>query len=159
MTRPSLPAPPYRGGCLCGGVRYEAKAQPLALNACHCIDCKRISGASYFAGVHTEAKDFAFTGETEKYVKTADSGRTSEIHRCAACGTRLWHIPQQAPHLLFYAAGTLDDSSWFVPTSHIFARSVQPDVMIAPDALRIDGPPADRQILWDRFAEIYKRQT
>jgi hypothetical protein len=156
MTRPPLPAPPYWGGCLCGAVRYEANARPLALNACHCIDCKRISGGSHFAGVHIEAKNFTFTGKTEKYVKTADSGRTSEIHRCMECGTRMWHIPQQAAHLLFFAAGTLDDSSWFVPTSHIFARSAQMDVMMASDALRIEGGPAERQILWDRFAEIYK---
>ena len=158
MSRPPLPAPPYYGGCLCGAVRYEAKARPLALNACHCIDCKRISGGSHFAGVHIEATDFEASGETIAFVKTADSGRTSEIHRCARCGTRMWHIPQQAPHLLFFTAGTLDDSSWFVPTSHIWTRSAQPDVKISPDALQIEAQPADRQTLWDRFAEIYKSE-
>src|SRR5262245_23478055 len=119
MTRPPLPSPPYRGGCLCGAVRYELTGRPLGLNACHCRDCKRLSGASYFAGVQSRAEDFHATGATEFFVKTAESGRTIEIHRCAECGTRLWHIPQQARHLLFFTAGTLDDSNWFVPTSHI----------------------------------------
>jgi hypothetical protein len=155
MTRPALPDLPLRGGCLCGAVRYDYRARPLALNACHCIDCKRLSGGSYFAVVQGEAAHLVHSGETLVFRKTADSGRQVDIHRCAQCGTRLWHVPVSAPHFRFFPAGTLDDSTWFVATSHIFTRSAQPDVLFAPDALVVAGPPDDRQAIWDAFNRCY----
>ncbi len=42
-ARPPIPKPPYTGGCLCRAVRYELFARPLAVNACHCNDCKKTS--------------------------------------------------------------------------------------------------------------------
>lgn len=155
MTRPPLPDPPHQGGCLCGAVRYSYNARPLGLNACHCSDCKKLSGSSYFAVVQCDGQAFSRNGEIAVFRKTADSGRQVDIHRCAACGTRLWHAPVNGANLVFLAAGTLDDPSWFVPTSHIWAARAQPDVAIAPDAIVFEGAPADRQKLWDRFNQIY----
>ncbi len=95
------------------------------------------------------------SGALDRYRKTAESGRQVDIARCAACGTRLWHQPVSAPEYRFIAAGTLDDASWTVPTSHIWAKTRAPDVVIVADALVFDGPAPDRQLLWDRFAEVY----
>lgn len=155
MNRPPLPGAPYIGGCLCGAVRYSYSARPLALNACHCSDCKKLSGSSYFAVVQSKGEAFSFTGETTHHRKVADSGRGVDIHRCAACGTRLWHTPAASTELVFFAAGTLDDPNWFVPTSHIWTARAQPDVMFAPDAIIFEGAPPDRQQIWDRFNQIY----
>jgi hypothetical protein len=138
-------------------VRYEYNARPLGLNACHCTDCKKLSGASYFAVVQAQAEAFSHTGETEFFRKIADSAREVDIHRCATCGTRLWHSPVSAPQLIFFAAGTLDDPTWFVPTSHIWTRNAQPDVSYAPDALIIQGHPESRELLWDAFDKIYPK--
>lgn len=156
MSRPSLPSPPFEGGCLCGAVRYTIAARPLAVNACHCIDCKRSSGGTHAIFLHARQQDMQHEGgAVERFRKTADSGRLIDIARCKACGTRLWHEPLSAPDLVFVARGTLDASDWALPTSHIFARTIAADVTPEPDAMVIDGPPADRQALWDRFAQIY----
>jgi hypothetical protein len=140
-------------------VRYAYGARPLALNACHCRDCKKLSGSSYFAVVQARGDAFVFTGETAHHRKTADSGRQVDIHRCAVCGTRLWHTPAGSAELVFFAAGTLDDPTWYVPTSHIWASHAQPDVAFAPDALVIGGAPDGRQPLWDRFNQIHPPKT
>ena len=145
----------HEGGCLCGAVRYVYAARPLALNACHCTDCKRLSGSSYFSVVQARGEAFTHSGETHVFRKTADSGREVDIHRCAQCGTRLWHRPVNGPNLVFFAAGTLDDPTWFVPTSHIFTRTAQPDAPIADDAVTFNGPAPDRQALWDHFDALY----
>jgi len=31
---------PYTGGCQCGQIRYEIRAEPLTLYACHCKECQ-----------------------------------------------------------------------------------------------------------------------
>lgn len=156
VVRPPIPAPPYAGGCLCGAVRFSIVARPRAVNACHCLDCQKSSGTGAAVFLHCERADVTLQqGDLARYRKTAESGRAIDIARCATCGTRLWHEPVAMPTLMFVAAGTLDDARWAIPTSHIWTRTKWPDAVIAEDAIVCDGPASDRQILWDRFAEIY----
>ncbi|NWH08369.1 MAG: GFA family protein, partial [Alphaproteobacteria bacterium] len=115
-ARPPIPSPPYEGGCLCGKARYRLLARPLAVNACHCTDCKKLTGATNLLMLIAQAGAFApGGGALARYRKRADSGREIDIVRCAACGTRLWHEPLASPEYVFIAAGTLDDPSWVVP--------------------------------------------
>ena len=154
--RPLIPEPPHEGGCLCGAVRYRLAAPPSAINACHCVDCKKLTGATHLLMLLAEREAFtALSGETERFRKRADSGREVDIVRCKACGVRMWHEPLAAPALIFVAAGTLDDPSWAVPTSHIWIEKASPGVVFEDDAIKIEGQPPTREELMDAFAEIY----
>lgn len=155
-ARPPVPPPPYRGGCLCGAARFALTARPRAINACHCVDCRRSTGAGAAIFLHMDRPSVELvSGALRRFRKTADSGREIDIARCAACGTRLWHEPLAAPGLAFVATGTLDDVSWIVPTSHIWVASGAPTDAVTPDALSFDGPAPDRHPLWDHFAKLY----
>ena len=153
--RPPIPEPPYAGGCLCRGVRYHLEARPFAVNACHCSDCKKLTGATNLLMLLASRAAFAHEGTTASYRKRADSGREIDIVRCATCGVRLWHEPLSAPGLVFVAAGTLDDPSWVVPTSHIWIEQVSPSVVMESDAEQIPGQPSDRSILFEAFRKVY----
>ena len=155
-TRAPIPSPPYHGGCLCGAVRYRLDARPLAINACHCGDCRKLSGASNIlmlladrASLHQEK------GVVDSWRKTADSGRQLDIIRCKTCGTRLWHEPLANPALVFIAAGTLDQSDWAIPSSHIWIDKARPGTQFQPDALTVTGQPATREMLMDAFRMLY----
>jgi hypothetical protein len=155
VERPPLPAPPYEGGCLCGAIRYCLSARPLGLNACHCNDCKKLSGATNLLMILAAREAFEQRGgEVARHRKRADSGREIDIVRCAACGVRLWHEPLSSPHLVFVAVGTLDDSRWAIPASHIWTEKAVPGVTFEHDAITVEGQP-DRQTLLDAFAKIY----
>ena len=153
--RPPIPNPPYTGACLCGAVRYSLKARPLAVNACHCTDCKKTTGATNVIMLIANSDDFSFTGEVQAYRKRADSGRELDIKRCTVCGTRMFHHNMASKALVFIAAGTLDDTSWVVPASHIWVEKISPDAVIQEDAVQVVGQPADRKILMDAFTKIY----
>lgn len=154
-SRPAIPAPPYQGGCLCGQVRYTLNARPRAINACHCIDCKKLSGGTNLLMLIAPNEAFSFSGETHTFRKKADSGRELDIGRCAKCGTRLFHHNLASNALVFIAAGTLDDPSWAVPTSHIWIERASPGVLIQDDAVKVKGQPADRALLMDGFARLH----
>jgi hypothetical protein len=155
MARPPIPAPPYEGGCLCGAVRYHLDGRPLGVNACHCSDCKRLSGATNLLMVLTARETLVHEeGMVTRYRKRADSGREIDIVRCATCGVRLWHEPLSSPHLVFVAAGTLDESGWAIPTTHIWIEKAAPGVTFVDDAMKIEGQP-ERQTLFDAFTRIY----
>ena len=154
-ARPSIPPPPYEGACLCGAVRWRLEARPLAVNACHCTDCKKTTGATNVVMLIANNEAFSFTGEIDVYRKRADSGRELDIKRCAKCGTRMFHHNLASNALVFIAAGTLDDPSWAIPTSHIWVEKISPGVVMQADAIQVVGQPADRKVLMDAFAKIY----
>jgi hypothetical protein len=153
--RPPIPSPPYRGGCLCGAVTWRLEERPLAINACHCDACKKLSGTTHLLMLLAKRAAFHSDGATHAWRRRADSGREVDIHRCAHCGTRLWHEPLSSPALVFIAAGTLDDSSWAVPASHIWIEKAVPGTYFHADAAQIEGQPKDRQTLMDAFAKLY----
>jgi hypothetical protein len=156
MNRTPIPAPPYRGGCMCAATRYQLDGPPLAVNACHCSDCKKLSGANNILMVLAAREVFVHVqGEVSRYRKRADSGREIDIVRCFACGTRLWHEPLSSPHLVFIAAGTLDDPGWAIPASHIWVEKAASGTRFEDDAIKVEGQPPAREILMDAFAKIY----
>jgi hypothetical protein len=155
MTRPPLPDPPHKGGCLCGSVRYSYNARPLGLNACHCSDCKKLSGGGFASVVLGDRAQFTHAGAIARWRKRGDSGRSIDIVRCVECGARMWHEPVEAPQLVFIQAGTLDDATWFLPASHIYASRAWPAAHFAPDALKLPGPPDSREVVLAAFRRLY----
>lgn len=157
IDRPPLPPLPLAGGCHCGAVRYAITARPLAVNACHCDDCKRLSGGPFALYLHVAKDGIEIgAGTRDTFRRTGGSGNQISIERCAVCGTRMWHLPDAAPALVILCAGTLDDPSWAVPTSHIFVEEAAPDAVAAGDALVVEAFQTTRGELWDRFSAIYE---
>lgn len=156
VTRPPLPVFPVEGGCHCGAVRYRVTGRPLAVNACHCGDCKRLAGAPFGLYLHV-AKDTLDIrcGQFDLFRRTGGSGNEISILRCRACGTRMWHAPDVAPDLIILCAGTLDEPGWAIATSHIFVEEAAPDAVAAEDALVVEGFKTTRAALWGRFDDIY----
>lgn len=74
-----------RGGCYCGGIRYEAGAVFDAVY-CHCWICRRFSAAPVFAGLVIPARDFrVLSGEPASFASSDHGTRWF----CAICGTQL----------------------------------------------------------------------
>jgi hypothetical protein len=156
VTRPPLPNLPMDGGCHCGAVRYAVTARPLAVNACHCDDCKRLAGGPFGLYLHVARAALEMRGGArDTFRRTGGSGNAISVERCAACGTRMWHLPDAAPDLVILCAGTLDDSSWAVATSHIWTEFAAADAVAAEDALVVEGFRTTRPEIWARFSAIY----
>ena len=154
MTRPAIPAPPYDGGCLCGAVRYRLSARPQTMTACHCDACKKMSGGTNLLVITAPRDAFEhLAGAVQRFRRTAESGRQSDVVRCAACGTRLWHEPQAFP-VITLAAGTLDDSSWVVPATHIWIEKASPGALMHDDATKLTGQPP-REVQVAAFKALY----
>lgn len=152
--RPAIPNPPYQGGCLCGAVRYRLDARPQTITACHCDACKKMSGGTNLLVITAPRAAFHhLSGQVQRYCRQADSGRQSDVVRCAVCGTRLWHEPHSFP-IVTLAAGTLDDPSWAVPASEIWVEKASPAAIFHSDAARFRGQP-ERQAQLDAFAALY----
>jgi len=74
------------GGCFCGAVRYQVEGEPGEVCHCHCLDCRRSSGAVFVTWVSCREDDFRFTsGEPGRRVHPPEVERTF----CKDCGTSL----------------------------------------------------------------------
>jgi hypothetical protein len=122
------------GGCLCGAVRYESSAEPLAVRTCWCRLCQYLGGGSATVNVCFPSEAVRFTRTLADYASVADSG--SVMHRgfCPSCGTPVTSTAESRPHLIFIRAGTLDDTSIARPQATIWT-SAAPDWACIDEAL------------------------
>jgi hypothetical protein len=112
-----------QGQCLCGAVRFVARAKPVRMAQCHCRDCQRVSGAGHTSNALFEAADVEITGETSSFAVKADSGNTLTRHFCPTCGSRVFATNTGRPGMIVLAEGTFDDSSWFRPQAILYTRT------------------------------------
>ena len=93
------------GGCSCGTVRFEVRGEPAKIGICHCLDCRKATGAAYVAYADWPRSAFSSTGEVRSY-----RGRSF----CPSCGSRLFHLSDHQAEIMI---GVLDDApSDLVPT-------------------------------------------
>ena len=112
-----------KGGCLCGAVRFEID-KVRSLTHCHCVNCRKLSGASFATYAHVDADKFRFTSGADamrRYESSPGSFRTF----CPTCGCS---TPGQAPYLktISVPAGLLDDDPVVRPLLHVFTSSKAP---------------------------------
>ena len=75
------------GRCICGQVKYRIREKPLFTQACHCKDCKIITGSSYVINTSVLDNTLIIEGEVASTELTAGSGATSNAYFCTKCGT------------------------------------------------------------------------
>ena len=98
------------------GWPFSSTTRPLAVNACHCTDCKKATGATHVIMLIANNDDFSFTGEVQSYRQRADSGRELDIQRCTVCGTRMFHHNLASKALVFIAAVFFVAVDWLIST-------------------------------------------
>ena len=116
------------GGCACRAVRYRLRSGPLIVHACHCTECRRLTGAAFAlnALIETDRVEL-LDGEPREVPVIGTSGKPQAIFRCPDCGTALWsHYPGAGTKLAFVRVGTLDQPARLPPDIHIFTSTKLP---------------------------------
>jgi len=106
-----------QGGCHCGAVRYEVEGDPMYAALCHCIDCRKSSGAPMVAWAAFPADRFRVTkGEAVTHNSSGASMRCF----CGTCGSGLWFTnAEMLPGLVDIQIVTLDTPEAIPPGAHI----------------------------------------
>jgi hypothetical protein len=132
---------PIRGGCLCGAVRYEVRAEPVAVRQCWCRVCQYYAAGNATVNVTFPSATFSLTGELRDHASAADSG--SHMHRrfCPRCGVHVVSEAEERPHLVIVRAGTLDDPALAAPTAAIWTKSAPRWAKLDPALACFEGQP------------------
>ena len=114
------------GGCLCGAVRYEFSGEPAMQAVCHCSHCQRQAGSAFSTIVGVpEAAVTIIKGAIKSYIDRGESGKAVERQFCGTCGSPLFSLVEAMPGMTFIKSGTLDNTSFFKPSVHVWTGSKQ----------------------------------
>jgi len=124
----------WTGGCLCGGVRYEARGEPLVMGYCFCTDCRKASGSGFIPFIVVPGAAVRITGAVLTHTLKHADGREAVRNACAVCGGLVYggEVGKSDGHTIY--AGSLDDPALFKPSMAIFTRD-KPDWVILPPGL------------------------
>ena len=119
------------GGCLCGQVRYETKADPMMTGVCHCKNCQSRRDRLFNLAAFQMA-DIEFSGDLALYEDSdTDTGNTVVFLRYLWIATVLTS-PCTARHGLLKDRD-LDDTEGFVAMFHCWSSTKQNWVELSPD--------------------------
>ena len=76
----------FKGGCLCGALRWQADRAPDYMGLCCCADCRKASGAGFIPFMGFPAAALTVTGPTVvlpllRHVRPA--GRVGPARMCS----------------------------------------------------------------------------
>lgn len=99
--------PPITGGCHCGAIRYRLTESPINHTLCHCIDCRRASGAPMVGWAMFNASALLMEKGLPQIYASSEHARR---HFCAACGTGLFYTNEKlVPGLVDVQSATFDE--------------------------------------------------
>src|SRR5476651_2304066 len=113
----------YTGGCLCGGLRYEAQGEPQFAGHCYCLDCRKASGSGFIPFMGFVSSAVRIQGRSVQFTCKAANGGDAVRNFCPVCGSLVFGgiVGQDTSHTIY--AGTLDNPASFHPQVAIFTRN------------------------------------
>ena len=124
-----------QGECICGQVKYYLNEKPLFTQACHCKDCKVLTGSSYVVNSSVLENTLIVEGEVSSTERKAGSGASCKTYFCIKCGTYIYADYDSAVRRLTVRTKTLDNPEKFPPQAHIFTKNKDPWLNLSDDVI------------------------
>jgi hypothetical protein len=106
-----------RASCLCGAVRIEVEGELKPPDACHCTNCRKISGHYW---VSTDVPRAAVTVHGAEHVRWFQSSEKVRRGFCSMCGAPLFFDPPSHHDWIGVSMGAFDDPTGTSVHVHIF---------------------------------------
>src|SRR5688572_22957804 len=74
------------GGCACGQLTFKTTGEPKRVGLCHCMTCRKVSGAAFNAFVIYPVDQVTIAGEIRTWSATPESERCF----CPVCGSQVF---------------------------------------------------------------------
>ncbi len=107
------------GSCLCGGVKYEATGPLVAMARCHCVQCRKASGAEFATNGSVASDGFRIVAGRELLARWESSPGQFRVF-CGRCGSPLFKEDKARPDHVRLRLGCLDSDQEQTPLFHVF---------------------------------------
>jgi hypothetical protein len=105
------------GQCHCGAIQFEMPEQAVFSTLCHCVDCRRQSGAPVSAWAMISATSLTVQGTPKIYASSANGRRSF----CEVCGTGLFftNMPLEQMGMVQVRIAALDNPDAIPPRMQV----------------------------------------
>jgi hypothetical protein len=135
-----------RGGCLCGGIRFEIARTAGPFELCHCNRCRKASGSAFVPWLRALREDFRILqGEDLVRRYEAPIRNKPPAYRtsfCGRCGSPV-PDPKSEDQWIAVHAGALDDDPGIRPERHILVEAKSPWFTITDTLPQFNRPAID----------------
>jgi hypothetical protein len=129
-----MPDLPLRGGCLCGGVRFEVTEPLVSSSYCHCTRCQRRTGTAASAQARVAPGSLVITqGDELVRAYEPDDGWAKLF--CSNCGSSLFSRNPDDHSVMSVRLGAFDDDPGIRPQWRQFVAYAAPWEPIPDDGL------------------------
>jgi len=112
----------YKGGCLCGTVRFEITAGIRNIVYCHCSQCRKVQGSAFATNGIVDSKHFnILSGESELTGFESSPGQIKYF--CKHCGSPIISKNASTPDDVRIRLGVIESDINERPSAHIFSSS------------------------------------
>jgi hypothetical protein len=127
-------------------VTYEVRGRLRDVVVCHCLECRRWSGA---AGAFAAAQDddLLIRGDALRWVESPESSRQAQRAFCSECGSSLFWKAADAERTGI-AAGSLDAPTGLRIAAHIYTQQAPDWDALPRDGLPHDPEPGTIELRW-----------
>ncbi len=128
MTEPDA----VTGGCACGQLTFAARGRPKRVGLCHCMTCRKISGAPFAAFVIFARDQVTISGSFRSWSATS---RTEDCF-CPVCGSQVFD--RDTADEIEIRLGAFDEPNLFTPTYEAWTKRREawlctPDLISYPE--------------------------
>lgn len=116
------------GGCCCGAIRYRVEGPPRRVTHCHCLHCRRTSGAPFVTWVEFDPANLEIVQGTPKQF---ESRRRVMRQFCGQCGAQLTYRDADDPDTIDLTAASLDSPDEIAPEDHVWSDRMLSWVQLA----------------------------
>ena len=109
----------YKGGCLCGNVRYEADDFAALPVHCHCQTCRKRQGAAMSTNGPVLTEHFRII-KGEDFLNSFESSPGKHGYFCKNCGSHLYAKRQGLAAIVLRLGCIDDEGSIPQPKAHIW---------------------------------------
>src|SRR5689334_17837921 len=112
-----------RGSCLCGEVRYELSPPFSKFAHCHCMRCRKATGAAHASNVYLAPGQLTWL-RGQDVIGHFDLPAAASFARwfCRQCGAAVPRLSRSG-RTVVVPAGSLDDDPADMPKARIFCSS------------------------------------
>lgn len=112
----------YKGGCLCGKVKFEIHGPIRNVIYCHCSQCRKAQGSAFATNGIVVSDEFKIVrGEENLTGYESTPGQTKYF--CSTCGSPIISKTVSRPDQVRVRLGTIESNISERPQAHIFVTS------------------------------------
>jgi hypothetical protein len=112
----------YKGGCLCGAVRFEIHGAIRDIIYCHCSQCRKAQGSAFATNGNVNTGDLRFLSG-ENNLTGYQSSEDQVKYFCKTCGSPIMSRRLSVTDKVRVRLGTIDSDIAERPEAHIFVGS------------------------------------